>query len=348
MPMPSTSGWNDLAAQQLVRYEALFGLIDDIQALEDVAAISRRVATQWKYFANVACWRLVVADGDGFLVIDGHRGEAVIEKVATLSAWDAAHWRARRPSLVRPADGPLDPGPPEHLAGQAIREIDVLPFFRDGECISVLSAGSRREPFGELDSRFVRLFGGYFTERVTSLLQRQQITEVLVAKATRDELTDLLNRGAIIDVLGRHLALAGRTGAPLAVVLLDVDLFKRINDTFGHLVGDDVLREVAQRLQSQLRDSDALGRYGGEEFLAVLYPCTADEAAAVAERFRRAVGDVPMAVGPGQSHRVTISLGTCSTEPRPDLGLTDLLKRADDALYRSKAGGRDRVTADPA
>ncbi len=84
-------GWNELAAQQLVRYEALFKLIDEIHVLEDSALISKHVARQWKYFANVASWRLAVFKDGGYQVIDGFRGEARIEDVSRLSAWDRYH-----------------------------------------------------------------------------------------------------------------------------------------------------------------------------------------------------------------------------------------------------------------
>ncbi|MDQ1286881.1 MAG: hypothetical protein QG622_446 [Actinomycetota bacterium] len=346
--MTSTSRWNDLAAQQLVRYEALFGLLDDIQVLEDLGAIATRVATQWKYFANVASWRVVVSRSrkGGFQVVDGAWGEARVQQLETLPAWDAQHWASLRPRLIRPDRFGDDPPPPEHLTLSLISEIEVLPFLRGDRCVGVLSVGARRQPFDELDSRFVRLFGRHFVDRLSDLLERQETTQALISKASKDELTGLSNRGAILDLLGSHLALASRTGEPLSVVLLDVDDFKAVNDTFGHLAGDDVLRELSDRLASELRDSDGLGRYGGEEFLCVLFPCSAAEARTAAERLRRAVGDRPFMVGALRQHTVTISLGSSSTDVHPEAGLQDLLKWADNALYRSKSSGRNRVTDD--
>lgn len=347
MGMDPKSQWNERTTQQLVRYEALFALLDHIQPLEDINEISRYVVTQWKYFANVASWRLVVLKDHGFQVIDSFRSEVHVTEVTALSPWDAYHLALQLPRLVRMTDPPEGPQPPEHLAGKAIVEIEVLPFVRLGRCIGVLSVAARHEPFSELDSKFIRIFGSYFTDRIFDILLRRQVMEALIDKATRDPLTGLLNRGTILERLDNLLALSKRTGNPLGVILADIDFFKVINDSLGHLVGDEVLREVARRLQAQTRSGDNLGRYGGEEFLFVLYPCSSEEVVKAAERFRRAVADSPILAGgevPSDIN-VTISLGISTLTGGMDVRLEALLKRADDALYLSKIGGRNRVTA---
>lgn len=334
-------------AQQLVRYEALFKLLDDIQTLDDIEVIARHVAKQWKYFANVTLWRLVVPNDGRFQVIDGFRGEAHIEDVPALSLWDEHHWKRQRPRLVRMADPLEEPAPPDHLVGKAISEIEVLPFARMGRCIGLLSVAARHEPFSDLDYKFIRIFGSYFADRISDILLRRQATEALINKATRDALTGLLNRGTIIERLGDQLALSKRAGKPLSVILADIDFFKVINDSHGHLAGDAVLREVSRRLQAQTLSGDSVGRYGGEEFLFVLYPCSAEEVVKAAERFRRAIAETPVAIESDvpSDIRVTISLGTSSTSGQEDARMENLLKRADDALYRSKASGRNRVAA---
>lgn len=91
--MPHSEKWDAPAVQQLARYEALVQLFEEIQLVDDIGQIVRRVATQWKYFANVAAWRLVVRDEDGFVVVDSFRGEAELGRVTALPAWDAFHWR---------------------------------------------------------------------------------------------------------------------------------------------------------------------------------------------------------------------------------------------------------------
>ena len=345
--MNAASQWTELTAQQLVRYEALFSLLDDIQVLEDVAEISQLIATRWKYFANVTSWRLVVAMDGRFQVIDAFRNEVQLAEVPALSPWDQHHWTAQRPCLVRMADDLL-PGvvPPAHLTGSAVTEIAVLPVTRSERCLGLLSLAARGEAFSELDHKFIKLFAGHFTDRISGILLRRQAMEVLVSKATRDALTGLLNRGTVIDRLGHQLALSARTGQPLSVVIADIDFFKVINDSHGHLAGDDVLREASARLQSQTREGDCVGRYGGEEFLFVLYPCGPREAVQTAERFRRAIADTEFTISevPRGLH-VTISAGTSCTAGQQGIAMQALLKQADDALYRSKAGGRNRVTA---
>lgn len=333
--------------QQLVRYEALFALLDDIQTLDDIEAIARHIAMRWKYFANVTNWRLATPNSSGFQVIDGFRGEARIADVPALSLWDEHHWKLRLPRLIRAADPWEGPAPPEHLTGKAITEIEVLPFARMGRCIGVLSVAARHQPFSELDNKFIRIFGGHFADRVSDILLRRQATEALVDKATRDALTGLLNRGAIIDRLGSQLELSNRYGKPLSIILADIDFFKIINDSHGHLAGDEVLRAVSRRLRAQTFSGDSLGRYGGEEFLFVLYPCGAEAVVKAAERFRHAIAESPIAIDGDapKNLQVTISLGTSSTSGQEDVRIEALLKQADDALYRSKASGRNRVTA---
>jgi diguanylate cyclase (GGDEF)-like protein len=342
--------WRELTAQKLLRYEALFRLLEDIQHLEDVAEIAQRVATQWKYVANVIDWRLVIPWKQGFRVIDGYRGEAHLGQLSDLPAWDAHHWQLRRPRLVRLSEPRAGPLPPPHLGGQSILEVQVIPFVRAEGCIGLLSAAARHEPFTDLDNKFIHLFGRYLVDLLTGILLRAQVTESLISKATHDALTGLLNRAAILDWLAGRLALARRAAEPLSVILADIDYFKIINDSWGHLAGDQVLGEVSRRLQLALREGDGLGRYGGEEFLFVLYPCGPAEVEKAAERFRQIIAGEPFPIGVEGAGdlSVTISLGTASTAGGAELklGIEGLLKQADNALYHSKARGRNRVTSD--
>lgn len=336
--------WNDLAVQQLVRYEALFKLLDDIQVQEDIGLIADRIATQWKYFAKVTSWRMLIAADDDFKVIDAHRGQAEVNDVVHLSLWDAHYLQLglpKRISLPAPAQ---DPQPPAHLQGNNVVEIQVLPFWVAGRCIALLSAATRHEPFSELDLRFICLFGRYFADRIVTLMLQQKAMAALLSRATHDALTGLMNRGAIIDQLSMKLASAKRSQQPLSIILCDIDFFKAINDQYGHLTGDDVLVEVAARLRTQVRDCECLGRYGGEEFLLVLFPCGVEEAALVAERMRLAIAEQPFATYNGEQIAINISLGICSVAKVTHLHLERFLKCADDALYQSKEGGRNRIT----
>lgn len=345
--MNTGNHWHDLAAQQLVRYEAMFELLGVMQADDDLLRIAGEVAQRWKYFANVANWRLQLPNGQrGLLLIDGVRGEGRITEVRAPPPWEAHHGRTGKPCRVQPGKlGDLPPLP-EHLTGRGISEIEVMPFCRGGECMGVLTVAARHVSLTELDNRFIRTFGGFLADRIAGIVLRREATAILFDKATRDALTGLLNRGAILERLGSQLALARRTGDPLAVIIADIDHFKRINDVHGHQAGDHTLSEVARRMQAAIRDGESVGRYGGEEFLFVLYPCAPDQAARVAERIRLAVADRPVSLADqAGSLGVTISLGTACSRGHEDERIEPLLRRADSALYASKDAGRNRVTA---
>jgi diguanylate cyclase (GGDEF)-like protein len=192
------------------------------------------------------------------------------------------------------------------------------------------------KPFNAHELR-VRLHAG---RRILDLQEALlKAREALREQATHDGLTGLLNRTGILEKLDEELSRASRTGTPVSVLMADLDLFKSINDTCGHLVGDAVLREAARRLRSAARRYDSVGRYGGEEFLIVLPGCNTADAAVQGERMREAIGATLFEV-PSHPFLVTASLGVaCSTQCAPDA----LVREADDALYLAKAQGRNRV-----
>ncbi len=162
--------------------------------------------------------------------------------------------------------------------------------------------------------------------------------------AETDPLTGLANRAMLEHSLADALAALQNDSQMLGVLMADLDHFKRINDNHGHLVGDGVLREVAARLRSAVRDVDVVGRYGGEEFMVVLTNASFDMACEIAERIRSRVAGTPINVH-GTTVAITISLGLAVAEAG-DTALT-LTRRADDALYQAKDQGRDRVVVAP-
>jgi diguanylate cyclase (GGDEF)-like protein len=161
-------------------------------------------------------------------------------------------------------------------------------------------------------------------------------------KATHDALTALWDRGAILALLRGEV---NRSAAdfPVSLLMCDVDHFKEINDVHGHLVGDEVLRELSSRLTGAVRQNDAVGRYGGEEFLAVLSGCPRHSLEEVAEQVRRAIDTTPFSTSAGELS-VAVSLGATTIECwEPHLSIEHYLKQADRALYQAKQAGRNRV-----
>ncbi|MDZ7787776.1 MAG: GGDEF domain-containing protein [Halofilum sp. (in: g-proteobacteria)] len=164
----------------------------------------------------------------------------------------------------------------------------------------------------------------------------------LYRQATRDLLTGLLNRRALTEQLERELRRAERYGRQLTLLMMDLDRFKRLNDEYGHLAGDQVLREFARLSSGILRESDVLGRWGGEEFIAGLVETPADQAEGVAERLRKACEETSIETEDGNEILFTVSIGLAPVRAKESLN--DAIKRVDDALYAAKANGRNRVT----
>jgi diguanylate cyclase (GGDEF)-like protein len=175
-------------------------------------------------------------------------------------------------------------------------------------------------------------------------LQRELLAaqEQLAALANYDSLTEVWNRRVILERLEQELARTEREHTPLGLILLDIDHFKRINDTLGHSCGDEVLQQVAQRLSETLRQYDCIGRYGGEEFLIVVPNCNLQETFKLAERLRRAISDTPVASAGGPV-AVSASFGATAILAEQHSDPKALIVAADRALYRAKGLGRNRV-----
>ena len=195
------------------------------------------------------------------------------------------------------------------------------------------------KPFNVSELR-ARLRAG---ERILDLQQQLLAArEALRQEATHDSLTGLLNRNAIFGMLQLELDRARRESREISMLMADLDQFKKVNDRYGHLAGDAVLRESAQRMKSSTRAYDSLGRYGGEEFLVVLPGCGGQAAVAQAERLRAAIGSEPVLVG-GRSLAVTCSIGVACRPSGMAGDMDALIREADCALYAAKENGRNRV-----
>ena len=255
---------------------------------------------------------------------------------------------APRPLLGRfdaAAQHHLFPHPPAGLASVAL-----VPLMRNRRLIGSLNLASR-DP-----SRFTPLLGTDFVEHMGSIiaicLENVISNEMLKYIGLTDALTGVYNRRYMDRRLAEEIARARRQGYPISCMYIDIDYFKQVNDSHGHLAGDDVLREVAARIKAELRMSDALGRFGGEEFVVLLIDADLASATMVAERIRVGVASQPFLLPDGQEVPATVSIGVAMLE---DAGVDDaiegvaqqLVGMADQALYQAKENGRNRVIALP-
>jgi diguanylate cyclase (GGDEF)-like protein len=171
-----------------------------------------------------------------------------------------------------------------------------------------------------------------------------ELQQSLSFAATHDFLTDLLNRSEIVAALQREISRSEREERAATVIMADVDHFKAINDSMGHAAGDTVLKEVAERLKSDLRPYDLAGRYGGGEFLLILPGCDLRTGVRRADEIRRLVERNAVPTGCG-TKRVTVSMGVTVTPTTRGHSLASVLEEADSALYTAKNNGRNRVEA---
>lgn len=169
-----------------------------------------------------------------------------------------------------------------------------------------------------------------------------QYHETIYSMMISDGLTGIHNKRYFMEVLERELVRSQRHGRPLSLAIFDIDHFKKINDTYGHPVGDAVLRELCSRIRSTIRKDEVFARYGGEEFVVILPESTVEQACGFGSRLLRLVGDKAMEVGNTRIN-VTISIGIAQTTGERLITPQELIEEADRKLYQAKAGGRNRL-----
>ncbi len=233
-------------------------------------------------------------------------------------------------------------------ARPAPASVAVLPLLRRGRLIGCLNMGARDA------ERFAASKDTYFLERLATTVavcvENAINHERLANLGLTDPLTEVNNRRFFDQRLEEEIMRTMRGKAPLACLLIDVDHFKRINDTYGHQAGDSVLRQVAAVLRQHLRGQDVLARYGGEEFVALLSAASLKRAEVIAERIRMALEQRVFPLDSGDTLQITASIGVSVLDPQQRQGEfkrlgVELVERTDQALYRAKETGRNRVVA---
>lgn len=278
--------------------------------------------------------------GDGFLV-DELREVQFVDALKDVAP--------RLPELDRPWLGPYYKEDHEMLVHGALRtgSVALIPLWRNEQLDGLLVFCSR-DPM-----RFTRELAVDFLAHLGVVAAICIENSVNRARLVRSGLTDFLtgfhNRRYLQSRLREELARAQRGKLHLVCLMIDVDHFKRINDQYGHLAGDAVLREVARRVDAEMRSSDTGARFGGDEFAIVLAQSSFEDGERVAQRVLRAVAGQPIKVGTHGSETVTLSIGVAAAAPGPEVRdlkhmAERLIAEADAALYRAKSGGRNRVS----
>lgn len=227
-----------------------------------------------------------------------------------------------------------------------LASIAMIPLRHKGKLLGSINFGSR-DP-----SRFTTAHASDFLAHLGVIASFALENVVNRARLLRSGFTDVLtgwnNRRYLQVRLSEELARARRHQTTLTCLMLDIDHFKAVNDTYGHVAGDEVLRELAQRIESQVRASDIAARYGGEEFVILLPNTDADSGALLAERIRAEIASTPFELSDHESIPITVSIGIACVSPERDdedlktLG-ESLIARSDVALYRAKSAGRNRI-----
>ncbi len=218
------------------------------------------------------------------------------------------------------------------------REGVIVPVLTDDNHSALIRLSRTTPPFSTEELRFLEVVAS----QTALALERVKLIAFLERLSLTDPLTGVANRRHLEWRLSEEVARSSRYQYPLSALMLDIDHFKQVNDTYGHQVGDEVLKQLAQRLQQTLRRTDFIARYGGEEFLILAPQTPSDRALLMAERLRQLVANKPFSITPDLNLTITVSIGV-AIFPDHAQNESELVKAADAALYRAKEMGRNRV-----
>lgn len=284
---------------------------------------------------NFAIERIVLVSSDRIPHVLAAHGVAVAAGVGTTGPNSVLSQACQLRSTLLPAD--LSPVHDPWLAalfGHA-RNVVVTPLFAEGGCLGVIAFEHGERQGSRIERRLLTIIERFASHTALALRNAMLLKKVQEAAST-DALTGIANRRSFEEALEREIARSVRTGEPVSLVMLDLDHFKQLNDTYGHQTGDDVLREVAQALMANCREMDLPARYGGEEFTVILPNCDVDEVQSIAPRLWAGVSEAPRSVP------VTVSAGYATFPDNATTG-RGLLGAADQALYEAKHAGRNRL-----
>ena len=294
---------------------------------------------------------MLFACPDGVIVVD-RTGKVILytgssEQIFGFAPIDVLH---RRAAALFASDEDWEDFSDVLARSGSVTNKEMQAVRKDGSCFWVaVSASILRDRYGDIIGTVLYVRDHSDMRNIESTLrdrnrQLNDLVEELDFLARHDQLTGLLNRGSAIESAQSALASCGLTGRPFGVAIFDIDLFKAVNDTFGHLIGDEALQALATVMRHAARAGDIVGRFGGEEFIAFLPGASLEQAATLAERVRMAVSQAAVLVGDDARINVTVSAGVAVIPTCAD-SLSEAIRVADDRLFIAKRLGRNRVVA---
>ncbi|MGB0386880.1 MAG: diguanylate cyclase [Ardenticatenaceae bacterium] len=336
-----------LALEQRNRNFALLNLVGQaLTATLDLPQVIERLlqaATEILEVEDSSVWLWDDEEQGGLIckAVSHHSRNRVIVNARLRSGEGVAGWVAEEQKSTIVNNAQIDPRFAAHidaLAGAQTSTLIAVPLKARDQVIGVLEVVNKKD--GNFDINDLTLLETLAASAAIAIHNAQLFAKVQ-RMATTDELTQLRNRRSFFAMSKHEFERAQRYGQPISAIMLDIDHFKKVNDTYGHAVGDEVLRVVAQRCRQQTRDFDILGRYGGEEFAVILPQTELPAATQVAGRLRESVCKDPIKIKNGEV-TVTISLGVARiNDAIPTLDA--LLDQADAALFAAKEAGRNQV-----
>ena len=337
---------NEQSLRRFQRFELRLLDVADLESLLDMLLVN---SLNYFHLKAVELWLYDPQQTLGELLADSVSipGLRLLSSAEALNALYGRHPEVKLASLLDLKDLPV-------FEGESLRSAALLPLVRHGVLVGSLHFGAEGHQRFTLDKSTD--FIAHLASVVAVCLENAVNQERLVRLSMYDMLTQVKNRRAFQQALDKEISRATRSGDPLSLLFIDLDLFKAINDTHGHPTGDRVLKAVAQHIQGMLRKTDHVCRYGGEEFALVLPHCSQQRAMEIAERIRLQVSELRIANDEGGDVSLTLSIGVSCWLPMNEIDqpreneckLADtLILCADKGVYRSKASGRNAIHFEP-
>ena len=311
-------------------------VMEDITELKETEEALRASESKLQHITSVLGEGLYVLDRDGYLAFMNPEAEKLLGWTQTellgKSMHDIIHYQKADGTPLPAADCPVLQ---TIQSGKACRIEEEVLTCRDGALLPVAMVSTPIIENGAVIGSVAAFHD--ITERQRFQESLRRANELLEYKATTDALTGIYNRLKFNEMTEAEIQRTIRHGTPLSLIMMDIDFFKKINDTYGHLSGDSVLREVTMLVNRTIRQYDVFARWGGEEFMILSPNNDIENARQLAERLRAEIGRLDLS----SAHRVTCSFGVAEFREGDDID--SLTKRTDDALYKAKANGRNRV-----